>query len=78
MRACLILISCVASLALSGCTGGVFIPRGDAPGATVEMARSRDISISGVITQATANRVLDELEDAARSRGDRPSRQSGR
>jgi hypothetical protein len=62
MRACLILISCVASLALSGCTGGAFIPRGDAPGATVEMARPRDISISGIITQATANRVLDELE----------------
>jgi hypothetical protein len=62
MRVCLILISCVASLALSGCTGGIFVPRGDAPGATVETARSSDISISGVITQGTANRVLDELE----------------
>jgi hypothetical protein len=62
MRACLILISCVASLVLSGCTGGVFVSRGDAPGVTVEMARSSNISISGVITQETANRVLDELE----------------
>lgn len=62
MRPCLILMSCVASLALSGCTGGVFVPRGDAPGATVEMARSRDISISGIITQKTADRTLDELK----------------
>jgi hypothetical protein len=63
MRACLILISCVASLALSGCTtGGVFVLRGDIPGAAVETAPSRDISISGIITQETANRVLDELE----------------
>jgi len=62
MRACLILISCVASLALPGCTGGVFVLRGDVPGATVEAAPSRDITISGVITQKTANRVLDELK----------------
>ena len=62
MRSCLILISCVASLALSGCTGGVFIPRGEVPGSTVEMARSSDIRISGVIAQGTADRVLDELK----------------
>ena len=62
MRACLILLSCVTSLILSGCTGGVFVSRGDASGATVEMARSSNISISGVITQGTANHVLDELE----------------
>jgi hypothetical protein len=62
MRSCLILISCVASLALSACTGGVFIPRGEVPGSTVEMARSSNISISGVITQGTADRVLDELK----------------
>jgi hypothetical protein len=62
MRPCLILISCIVSLALSGCTGGVFVPRGEAPGTTVEMARSRDISISGIITQKTADRTLDELK----------------
>jgi hypothetical protein len=62
MRACLILISCVASLTLSGCTGGVFVLRGDVPGAAVKTARSRDITISGIITQKTADRVLDELE----------------
>ena len=38
-------------LILSGCTGGAFVPRGDGPGATVETAPSRDISISGIITQ---------------------------
>jgi hypothetical protein len=62
MRACLILISCVASLILSGCTGGVFVLRGDIPGTAVDTARSRDISISGIISQETADWVLDELE----------------
>jgi ATP-dependent protease ClpP protease subunit len=61
MRACLILITCIASLALSGCTGGAFSMRGYVPGAAVETTPSRDITISGVITQETANTVLDEL-----------------
>jgi len=65
MRACLILISCFALLALCGCTGGAFAMRGamrgDGPGPGTE-TEPRDIGISGIITQATADRVLDELE----------------
>jgi hypothetical protein len=61
MRACLILISCVASLVLSGCTGGVYPMLGEVPGTAIDTTRSQEISISGVITQQTANSVLDEL-----------------
>jgi hypothetical protein len=61
MRACFILISCFAGLSLSGCTGGVFAMRGDSARPAAE-TRTRDIVISGVITQDTADRVLDELE----------------
>jgi hypothetical protein len=55
-------MNCVALLLLSGCTGGAFVPRGGDPGAVVATAPSLDISISGIITQDTADRVLDELE----------------
>ena len=67
MRACLARINCTVFLAvsvliLSGCTGGAFVPYGGGPGALVETAPSQDIAISGIITQDTANRILDELE----------------
>jgi hypothetical protein len=61
MRACLVLIGCFAGLALSGCTGGVFAMRGDSARPMAEAPMSA-IAISGIITQGTADRVLDELE----------------
>ncbi|MGF7207881.1 hypothetical protein GGE65_002459 [Skermanella aerolata] len=64
MRTCLIPIGCLAALALAGCTGGAFVPRGDV-GAVVSTAPSRDISLSGVITQKSADRIMDELESHA-------------
>jgi hypothetical protein len=67
MRACLAwtnraVFLAVAVLILPGCTGGAFVPYGGGPGALVETVPSQDIAISGIITQDTADRILDELE----------------
>src|SRR4051812_27629264 len=60
MRSAVTLLYCLIMLGLSGCASVGIFPPGPDGDATVDVA-PREIRITGIITQATANRVLGEL-----------------
>ena len=63
MRFRLVLLHCLILAALCGCARGLVMIDGTGGQGTPEGLR--DIEISGIITQATANRVLDQLNAAS-------------
>ncbi|WP_158043454.1 ATP-dependent Clp protease proteolytic subunit [Skermanella pratensis] len=63
MRFRRVLFHCLILTALSGCARGLVT--GDGMGRPAALDGLRDIEISGIITQATADRVLDQLNAAS-------------